>query len=172
MGALRDPVQYALKVPTAGRCRAVEITVAALYQPGNRNRAFAKKGVERVQHRCGTGRIHSKYRPLEERAAGRGCAIKITVTALHQPADRRGAVCGQTAERMKGCQVSTRIDLEYSSLCMCAAEWCCAIKIPIAALHQRPFRRVPIGSVERVQSCQALRADSDAAGRDHGCRDC
>ena len=36
----------ALMVCAAERCRAVEIAIATLYQPGNRNSTFAKKAVE------------------------------------------------------------------------------------------------------------------------------
>src|SRR6476646_3673658 len=125
----------ALMVCAADRCRTVEIAVVALYQPGNRNSTLAKKAVKRVEHRNGTGRVHSKYCSLEERTAGGGRAIEVTVSALHQPGDWDGAVCGKTAKRVERGQAPCRIDLEHRPLSVRPAQRRCAVEITIAALH-------------------------------------
>ena len=69
-----------------------------------------------MEHRNGTGRSHSKYRPLVERTTGGGRAIEVTVSALHQPCDWDGTVCGKTAKRVKRGQAPCRIDLEHRPL--------------------------------------------------------
>jgi len=88
-----------------------------------------------MEHRNGTGRSHSKYRPLEERAAGGGGAIEITVSALHQPGDWDGTVSGRTAKRVQRGEGSCRIGLKDGALKVRAAQRRRAVKITIAALH-------------------------------------